>query len=315
MKKQNESELNSYLHQVAKKRGMEDLLKRFKRDYTYSDGLKINLEIIEVDPQAPTVIFIPGVAVYALCYAELLSQLADSGVNVIGFDPRGHGFSDGERGDFTLSDILKDAQSVLTYAIENFNENISVMGARQGGVAALYLAAADDRINSVICNNLADLSDRSSRREINYFSGYKKVLKPVWMGLSYVFPKMSFGINRNLNVQKEDLRFLGDTISFLENDPLVLKRIKAKTLRSFMKAKPAMALEEISTPVFVIQSEKDDVFPLDYIQKIFSKLNCKKKLKVFTGLSSNMMFENVKELSPPIMNWLSEIHSVDFRTA
>ncbi len=316
MKNDTTQNIEGYLNQLANNRGVANLQSQFKRDYTYSDGLKINLEIIEKDRNAPTIVFIPGVAVYALCYAELLSKLAEqSGFNVIGFDPRGHGFSEGERGDYTLQDLVKDSQAVITYAIENYNGNVSLMGTRQGGIAALYAAAADDRISSIICHNLADFSDRKSRRQVNFFPGYKKVLKPFVMGLGRLFPKMSIDIKRNLNVPKEDLKNIGSTLEFMAKDPLVLKRMKAKTIRSFLTTKPAKAVEQIDTPIFVLQSENDRVFPLEYTKKVYEKLQCKKKMQVFNGLSTSMMTENVKELLPALLSWLTEIHNNELEIA
>jgi pimeloyl-ACP methyl ester carboxylesterase len=35
---------------------------------------------------------------------------------------------------------------------------VSVMGSSQGGIVAFYLAAKDERLRSVICQNIADLS-------------------------------------------------------------------------------------------------------------------------------------------------------------
>lgn len=66
--------------------------------------------------------------------------------------------SEGIRSNYTISEIMKDAQSVITYAIKRFNAKVSVMGSSQGGIVAFYLAAKDYRINSVICQNCADLT-------------------------------------------------------------------------------------------------------------------------------------------------------------
>ena len=138
---------------------------------------------------------------------------------------------------------------MVTYAIQNFNEDVCVMGARQGGVVALYATAADDRIGSAICYNLADLSDV---KQLNIFPVYTKILKPFMFGLSRIFPNMSVAIRRHMNVPKEQLRYFGDTLAFMEKDPLVLKRIKVKTLRSLKEAKLSRSIGEIKTPVLVL---------------------------------------------------------------
>lgn len=303
------NDIQAYLDAAAQQRGVAHLLEKIKRTSIRSEGVKINLEIIETDFDAPTVVFIPGTTVYALCYVELLSQLAESGYNVIGFDPRGHGLSEGERGDYTLDNLIKDTQAVITYAIENYNSDVSLLGTRQGGIVALYVCAADDRPRSIICHNLADFSDPATKHGLKLFSGYRKIFRPFWMGASKLFPNMKVNIRRNFKTGNEDWNDIGGTMQALENDPLIVKKISAKTLGSFLNSKPARLISEIETPVFVLQAEKENIFPLDYIEHIYQKLQCKKKLAVIKGVTHTMMFENAKELIPVIANWLSEIHS------
>lgn len=275
--KKNPEMIGGYLDRMAEEMGWLPLKERFETDYVRSNGLRLKMSILRTDSNAPTVVFVPGTALYALCYAELLDGIAKQGYNVIGFDPRGHGLSEGERGDYTFEDIVHDTQAVITYAIQNFNEDICVMGARQGGVVALYATAADDRIGSAVCYNLADLSDV---KQLNIFPAYTKILKPFMFGLSRIFPNMSVAIKRHMNVPKEQLRYFGDTLSFMEKDPLVLKRIKVKTLRSLKNAKLSRSIDEITTPVFVLQPEIDHVFPLDYTKKIVDRLGGKKRLEI-----------------------------------
>jgi alpha-beta hydrolase superfamily lysophospholipase len=47
------------------------------------------------DETAPLLLFIPGIGTYSELYAELLSDLSAQGLNVVGVDLRGHGYSGG----------------------------------------------------------------------------------------------------------------------------------------------------------------------------------------------------------------------------
>lgn len=298
----------SYITQLAKQRELSHIISKFKNDYTYSDGLKISLDIIDANRNAPTVVFIPGTAVYALCYAEIMAKVSEAGFNVIGLDPRGHGRSEGERGDYTFEEVVRDTQSVITYAIENYTGEVSLMGARQGGIVALHVAAADDRVKSAICYNLADMSDPLSKELKIFPRKGTRFFQPILFGLSDVFPNLSFRVNRYLKFANKKVRHFGDTKEFIKQDPLVLKRIKVKSLKSFAEARLAREIDEISTPVFVLQPGEDEIFPVEYTKKIYDKLKCKKRLEIFEGLNYTMMVENVKELSPSILSWLTDIH-------
>jgi len=298
-------DLDKYFEDTAKVLGLETLQHKFDNDYLDSRGVRLHLNIIRYSQDAPTVVFIPGMALYSLCYAELLASVAAEGFNVIGFDPRGQGQSGGKRGDFNFNDIVKDTQAVVTYAIDNFNTEITVMGSRQGGIAALYAAAADDRICSAVCHSVADLADI---KQLNVYPTYTKILKPFAFGLSRIFPNISLKVKRHFNVPNEKLKHFGDINAFMEEDPLVLKRIKVKSLRSFNDAHLARSLDKITTPIFVLQPEKDTIFPLEYIQNIVDRLAGKKRLEIFEGKSATMITESVGEVLPSISRWLKEIH-------
>jgi len=302
-------EAKNYLAHLAEQMNVPHIIEAFKQDYTYSDNLKISLDILETDFNAPTVVFIPGAAVYALCYAEIMTKLGEAGYNVIGFDPRGHGKSEGRRGDYIFEELVRDTQAVITYAIENYSGEVSIMGAKQGGIVALHVAAADDRIQSAICYNLADMSDPLSKQLQLFPRKSTRLVSPILFGLSDIFPNLSLRVSRYAKFSNRKVRHFGNAQEFVKQDPLVLKKIKIKALKSFAHARLAREIDEISTPVFVLQPEQDEIFPIEYTQKIFDKLKCKKRLEIFEGLNDMMMIENANELSPSIVSWLSDIHS------
>src|ERR1019366_1265377 len=133
--------LHEYFDHIAETLHYPRGHKYFKADWVISDGLKIHVDVYEHDPLVPTIVFIPGTAIYALCYGELLYTLGQAGYNIVGFDPRGHGQSAGIRGDYTISELMTDAENVISYAIQRFNKKVSLMGSSQGGIVALYMAA------------------------------------------------------------------------------------------------------------------------------------------------------------------------------
>lgn len=300
-------EIDIYLRELAGKFGLEELYESSKTRYTYSDGLKISIEVFKKDAHAPTIVLIPGATMYALCYGSLIKEMYDRGYNVVAFDPRGHGKSGGERGDYTFSELIRDTQAVVTWAIDNLNNRISLLGSDQGAIVALYTAASDDRVKSIICKNIADLNDRVFRK-LEVFNSKRKILQPVVLGLSGLFPNMKLPIYSYLNFKNVELKGIGPIREFMEKDPLVLRSLKAKTLTSILNYKPARTLEQFNTPIFVMQAEKDNIFPLEYTQSIFDKLSCKKRMEILPGLSHTMLTEQAEKVAPLIASWLEEIH-------
>lgn len=301
------ADFRGYFEKMAQELGFAHILQKFESDYTYSEGFRLHLDVIEVDHNAPTIVFIPGTAVYALCYAEFLALVADSGYNVVGFDPRGHGQSEGTRGDYTIQEIVRDTQAVITYAIEHFNEEVSVVGTSQGGIVAFYLAGVEDRVKSIVCQNFADLSDASSAQLTNR-PMLIKFTKPLLFKLSGYLPNISLPISAYVNIEQEPIRHFGTVGQFLRKDPLALKTIKLRALRSLASSKPFKKPEAINIPTLVLQPGQDNIFPVSYTKKLFKRLRCKKRLVIFKNFTHTMMIDEVAAVTTFVIKWLDEIH-------
>ncbi|HEY0262850.1 MAG TPA: alpha/beta fold hydrolase, partial [Chitinophagales bacterium] len=173
--------LDDYFDYVADTFGYPRYQRKFESDTVKSDNEKLHVDVLTADKNAPTIVVMPGTAIYALCHAELMYKLYEAGYNVVGFDPRGHGQSTGERGDYSAEELMTDAENVISYAIKRFTKKVTLFGSSQGGIIALYLAAKDERLDSVICHTFADLSDNSAIRLTRHprlFKYLKSVLAP-----------------------------------------------------------------------------------------------------------------------------------------
>lgn len=300
------SSFEKYFLKLAIDLGWQEHLRMFTSNHIYSQGIKLHLDIIEVNKKAPTLVFIPGTSVYGLCFAELLALIAQQGYNIVSFDPRGHGLSEGLRGDYTINELVIDAKSTITYALENFNENVALMGCSQGGIAAFYTAADDDRLKTVICQNIADLGS-SDTHQLSRKPELLKKIKPIFMQLANIFPKMQIPISAYLDLQNRPIKHFGTVGNFIQSDPITLKTIRLRALQSLANTQLAKPIEQIKTPMLVMQPGDDHIFPLSYTQNLFDKLNCKKQLEIFPNLQHVMMFENSQTVAPVIIKWLNNI--------
>lgn len=298
----------TYLNSLAQKLGMENLMQRFTEDYTFSDGIRLHLDLIVSGKSAPTLVFIPGTAVYSACYAAFMAQLANEGYNVIGFDPRGHGRSGGMRGNYTIPELVRDTQAVITYALQHFSPEVSVVGCSQGGIVAFYTAATDDRIKSAVCQNFADLGDPTVPRILARFPNFAHYTRHVCYYLSQVLPNMPVPIASYVNLSREKVRHFGNVNRFLKQDPLSIRWVRFRTLRSLMFTKLPQLPEHIKTPLMVLQPGNDNIFPVSYTQQLFNRLTCLKRLHIYQGFTHTMMFDHPHEVAQPVVRWLAEIH-------
>ncbi len=297
--------VQEYFDFITHELGYPPLYKYFSEDWVESDGNKLHLDIYEAGKSAPTLVFVPGTAIYALCYGEFLYKLGQSGYNIVGLDPRGHGRSEGKRGDYTITELMTDIENTITYAVNRFNDQVSLVGSSQGGILSFYMAAKDDRLKSVICQNIADLPAKETLNLVKY-PNITKLLKPLFMNIGW--DKSQVPVTSYIDLDKIKVRYFGNAKKFMETDPLVLKSISLRALRSLASTPVPKPVEQIKVPVMVISGTADTIFPVSYTQWLFDKLTCKKKLQLYEGLDHAMLHENVDAVLPSVLEWLKEIH-------
>ncbi|MFN8310627.1 MAG: alpha/beta fold hydrolase [Chitinophagales bacterium] len=278
----------------------------FKSEKISSDGLKLHLDVYEHSKSAPTIVFVPGTAIYAMCYAELMYKLGQSGYNVVGLDPRGHGQSEGPRGDYTIHEIMTDVRHTIDFAIKRFGKKVSLMGSSQGGIISLYMAAKDERLNSVICQNFADLTSMDTTQLTRHPRLFKYMR--MLIGNAEKMPNAFIPMSAYIDLDSIKLEHFGSIRQFIENDPLALKNISLRALHSLGQTPMARPMEEIKVPVMVFQGDADTIFPVDYTKKLYERLNCRKELVIFRNMGHALMSNNVDAILPEILDWLRKIY-------
>ncbi|MDI6797207.1 MAG: alpha/beta hydrolase, partial [Desulfatibacillaceae bacterium] len=109
-----------------------------------------------------------------------------------------------------------------------------------------------------------------------------------------------------LDLAAEPVKSMGNARELIKSDPLLFDFVRVKTLASLGSARPARPVEAIGTPVQIVHAEKDNIFPADYIKKLFDRLTCKKELKIYPGLPHYMIADFVGVFAPDVVNWLNE---------
>jgi len=299
--------LDEYFDHIAEKTEKPPYHRHFSNDNIISDNLQLHLDIYEYHPKAPNIVFIPGTAIYSLCYAEIMYKLGQQGYNIIGVDPRGHGRSGGTRGDYTIMEIMKDVENTIDYVSERFNNKISLMGSSQGGIVAFYLAAKNAKVQSVICQNFADLTSKDNI-SLTRRPGLTSLLKPLVLTVSGIIANQQIPISTYMDLEKIKIKYFGNAKRFIDIDPLANKSISLRALRSLATTELAQPINNIEIPVMVFQGTDDSVFPVSFTQKIFDQLKCKKKMEIYEGMNHAILSENPDIVLPSITQWLKEIY-------
>ncbi len=300
-----EPALRERVHEICRKRGVPNFFDRFEPDAFFSDGLKLHLDVIRTDPARPTVVFMPGTNAYAMLYGEFLTVLADQGYNIVGFDPRGHGRSQGARGSYTLPELLSDLRSAVAFARSRFGDPVAVAGSSQGGITAFYLAASGDPVACAVCHNLADLNDPAGVR-LTRTPLLSRMIRPWVPRLARLFPEWKVPMTAYLDLKREPVRGMGNAWKVLREDPLLVPFVRLKGMASLGNTPLPRPVEQIATPVMVIHGEKDTIFPRDYVEEIYGRLTCRKTFKCYDGLPHYLIVDHVDRILPDVVQWLEE---------
>src|SRR5690242_20096834 len=110
-------------------------------------------------PERPAVVFLPGTMTHPLFYEEFLDALNRTGVTVVGVHSQGHGKSPRVRRPLTFPTLVTNARDAVAWTRREFpGRPVAVLGSSQGGIVAMALAAAGERLDAVLAHNVLDPS-------------------------------------------------------------------------------------------------------------------------------------------------------------
>jgi pimeloyl-ACP methyl ester carboxylesterase len=174
---------------------------------------------------------------------------------------------------------------------------------------AIASLSKDKRIESMVCQNIADLSAPETVQLTRHQNLYK-ILRPLIIKAGELMPNTQVPITSYLNLESIKLSYYGNLKNFIAQDPLVLKSISLRALKSLSTAKMHKPIEYIDIPTMVISGKEDTIFPIAYTQSIFDKLQCQKEFKIYDNCDHALIHENVDLIHEDISNWFLKNSSI-----
>jgi alpha-beta hydrolase superfamily lysophospholipase len=109
---------------------------------TTDDGLKLHVREWPCDDARGTVLIVHGLGEHIGRYAQVAAQLLRCGRNVVGYDQRGHGQSEGARGRLNRpDDLLRDLARVIDAVRARHPGPLVLLGHSMGGLVAAQMVA------------------------------------------------------------------------------------------------------------------------------------------------------------------------------
>lgn len=249
-----------------------------------SANVPLHVRVFLHTPEAPTVVMAHGMLVYGLILGRLQLPFYRAGFNVVQFDLPGLGQSGGPRAGCTTQDIFRSWNDAIDFAGRRFSGPLYAMGVAEDGVTCYYVAANRPEIRAISVHTLFEYGDPGGV----HWQGPPWLVRFKAAGLAVATKlRPTFGIKATRAIPFDAVFGASDdapTIEILERDPLALQDVELRMSYSLIRRQPApVPFELCRTPVQVIASESNRIWPYDMVVRNFGRLGSQKELVTLPG--------------------------------
>lgn len=261
----------------------QDLLRRAdtlrSTDSILSTSVRLNIDIYpQTDKDAPAFLFNHGGGGYSRLFIPIALGLYDLGYTVVLPDQRGQGLSDGDRGDYTVTQLTQNIVDAARWARGQFKGNLFMGGASVGGGLTYYAAASGAPVDAMILHNLFDFGNTSDGLALSRTAALSAIpgvapLTRLSVGLiktlapSLKLPYHWFGVFEKM----VDERAVGFYDQW-KDDPYPTRSVSIRFLDSTLTTPPAIPLEQNTIPALVINQTRDRMVSPSVTKRNYERL-------------------------------------------
>lgn len=267
-----------------------------------SDGKELFLRRWEPTGEPPTsVLVLPGITAYSGPYGPLLAeQLARAGHRVWGFDMRGHGLSDGKRGDYPSRARFEGDLAETVDFVRARSKRLVVLGHSLGALSAVVAQRVrPEKVDALVLLSAA----RRIRTGIYPRPKGAAVLKALlgaalfrgWPVIEYRRAGMS-GTGDPLFVFRYSARFY----SVLYGTGVL--RLTSQLQSGVLDARNLDFTQPLAVPVLVGVGDQDELFPVEYVREFYESIPAKDKRFVTVPGARHALFPPGS--AAPLEAWL-----------
>jgi len=267
---------------------VKKLRENFKEPYDLvntSDGITLFLRKWgSQSPSNKAILMLHGITAYSGPYEMFANAISKTGFNAIGLDLRGHGLSDGNRGDYPSKErLINDLVETISYLKKQYS-TLLIFG-HSLGVFSAFIAEKNsiEKIDGLILLSAG------------------KVIKPGVYKSPSILQKIKILFSSLLFPSKPVITYYREGILGLD-DPLFNFKYTLRFMR-IISIKDLDLSEEIECPTLLGVGEHDEIFSVESAQSLLDELSCKDK-KFFVIPGAKHAIEFTEESFKEIKSWL-----------
>lgn len=239
------------------------------------------------EPSLGTVVIVHGYAEHSGRFAHVIDFLNQRGFTVYAYDQRGHGRSEGIRGDVVkFDDFVKDLHTFVGIVREREPSGpLFLLGVSTGAAVALLFAARYGELLDGLMSCEVYLKDKE---------GYDRLKVAAAKALVRIAPLMPAQELDSSRISSDP-----EVVRSYDTDPLVYRgnvrvRMGYHFLRMLDTVKPA--LPQVKAPILILHGELDRLADPESSRIVFENIaSSDKRLEILPGFHHEIMNEPEKE--------------------
>ena len=272
----------------------------------------IHVRVYHRSDDAPTIAAPHGLIVYGLLCTRLHLAFWRAGYNVVSWDFPGFGQSGGPPYGPTIGSMIGVWQQMIDWASAQYRgEQIYVVGLAEDGVTGYYASANNPNVRAISCHHLLEFGDIENVAWVN----------PRWMryvqgwGIAVIeklAPWVTFNAEKAVPWEaifssEEDQA----AYALYKRDPLRIKRYNVHLARDlFKRRRPPVPFEECRTPVQLITSELNKIWPPHINERTLARLGGEKELVTLHGLDQWSVSREFNDIyAGHVLRWFEQVGS------
>ncbi len=258
------------------------------------NGILLHVRRDEVENPKASIILTHGIAEHSGRYDALVSALNNQGYNVIRYDIRGHGQSQGDRGKLkSFHQTIDDLHALVEMEKNLDTKHIFLFGHSMGALIVNMYAVKYHDVDGIISSAAPSyfVKDVLPFRII----GYK------WLGF----------LSKKTNFADDQLSRIKEVEDAYMNDPLNLKKFYFSLAGNMMVSGVRYLnrhIKSYETPVLLLHGEADKIVPLEFSKRLYDLIPVEDKKLItypdaYHEILNDLDQETVRE---DIINWLND---------
>ena len=244
-----------------------------------STGVSIHMDVYEqLDKTAPVLIINHGGGGYSRIFIEPALALYARGYTIIAPNQRGQGYSEGDRGDFTVGQFVQNIVDVTQWARQRYSGSLFLLGGSVGSGLVYNAAAQAAPADAIICHNLYDFGSihdtiaMSRFAALRHIPGYPMLMAATIRLFAGLMPglRLPFRMLAKFDemVDERDTRFY----DIWTHDPLPIKSVSLRYMRSTFTTPARIPFEANTGPIMVINPMRDKMVSPSVTKRNFERL-------------------------------------------